>query len=67
MHDYLGDRVGSLTFRPSLAHRLDRDTTGAIIIAKTRPALDRLASDLREHKVEKTYLAVCLGTPKSPE
>ena len=67
VHDYLGDRVGSLTFRPSLVHRLDRDTTGVIMIAKTRATLDTLSRDMREHDMEKIYVAVCVGTPKSPE
>ncbi|MFK7963187.1 MAG: RluA family pseudouridine synthase [Burkholderiaceae bacterium] len=44
-----------------LAHRLDRDTSGLLMLAKTRPALRRLHDLLRSHKVQKRYVAICLG------
>ncbi len=44
-----------------LAHRLDRDTSGAIIICKTRKALVRIQSAMREGAVEKHYLALAAG------
>jgi len=46
-----------------LAHRLDRDTSGLLIVAKKRSALTALHAMLREGKVEKIYLAVAKGIP----
>ena len=46
-----------------LAHRLDRDTSGLLIVAKKRSALVELHRMLREGEVEKTYLAVVKGVP----
>jgi 23S rRNA pseudouridine955/2504/2580 synthase len=44
-----------------LVHRLDRDTSGILLIARTRPALRTLHALLREGKVEKRYLALVKG------
>jgi 23S rRNA pseudouridine955/2504/2580 synthase len=46
-----------------LAHRLDRDTSGLLVICKKRTALVELHRMLREGEVEKTYLAVARGVP----
>jgi 23S rRNA pseudouridine955/2504/2580 synthase len=46
-----------------LAHRLDRDTSGLLIVAKKRNALVELHRMLREGEVEKVYLAVAKGIP----
>ena len=46
-----------------LAHRLDRDTSGLLIIAKKRTALVELHRMLREGEVEKTYFAIVKGAP----
>jgi 23S rRNA pseudouridine955/2504/2580 synthase len=46
-----------------LAHRLDRDTSGLLIVAKKRSALVELHRMLREGLIEKTYLAVAKGIP----
>jgi len=46
-----------------LAHRLDRDTSGLLIICKKRTALVELHRMLREGEVEKVYLAVVKGAP----
>ena len=48
-----------------LAHRLDRDTSGLLVVAKKRSALVELHRMLREGEVEKIYLAVAKGTPKA--
>jgi 23S rRNA-/tRNA-specific pseudouridylate synthase len=51
-----------LTFKPSLVHRIDRDTSGILLIAKKKPILDKLAKDFKTHnKVKKTYYAIVLG------
>jgi 23S rRNA pseudouridine955/2504/2580 synthase len=46
-----------------LVHRLDRDTSGVILTAKTREAAARCAALFREGRVEKRYLAFCAGSP----
>jgi 23S rRNA pseudouridine955/2504/2580 synthase len=50
-----------------LAHRLDRDTSGLLIVAKKRSALVELHRMLREGEVEKIYLAVAKGVPEQAE
>ena len=50
-----------------LAHRLDRDTSGLLVIAKKRSALVELHRMLREGEVEKDYVAVVKGFPKKKE
>jgi tRNA pseudouridine32 synthase/23S rRNA pseudouridine746 synthase len=51
--------------RPRLIHRLDRDTSGVILTAKTKPAAGALGKALMARKVAKTYLAIV--TPGAPE
>ena len=50
--------------RPGIVHRLDQDTSGLIIVAKSQPAMDGLVKAFASHvNVEKTYLAICHGRP----
>ena len=51
--------------RPRLIHRLDRDTSGVILTAKTKPAAGFLGKALMARKFSKTYLAIV--TPGAPE
>ena len=61
IQDYLWDKLNSLTFKPSLIHRIDRDTSGILMIWKTKNMLVRLVNDLKDHeKVKKTYYAIVL-------
>lgn len=61
VQDYLWEKLNSLTFKPSLVHRIDRDTSGILIIAKKKNILTKLVSDFKEHKkLEKTYYAIVL-------
>lgn len=53
--------------RPGIVHRLDRDTSGVILVAKNDDAHNALAKQLRERTVEKTYVALVEGTPRPPE
>ncbi len=56
----VSDRLGEAL---TLVHRLDRDTSGVLLLART-PAADRdLAAEFRRREVEKVYLAVVRGTP----
>lgn len=52
--------------RPGLVHRLDRDTTGLLMIAKNAPTLRSLRDQLRERSMDKRYLAVVVGAPDPP-
>ncbi len=49
------------------AHRLDRDTSGAQLFARNPAAEQELVRLFRERRVEKTYLALCLGVPRNRE
>jgi RluA family pseudouridine synthase len=53
--------------RPRLVHRLDRDTSGVILAAKTKPAAAFLGNALMTRRVKKTYVAlVAPGAPSPP-
>lgn len=56
---------GGNPLRPGIVHRLDKETSGVLIAAKTTLAHQRLVSLFAERKVEKTYLAICQGKPKN--
>lgn len=51
--------------RPGIVHRLDKDTTGVLLAAKTRIAHQKLIALFSERKIEKLYLAICKGRPTS--
>ncbi|MCW8985826.1 MAG: RluA family pseudouridine synthase [Thermoanaerobaculales bacterium] len=53
--------------RPGIVHRLDKDTTGIMVVAKSDRAHLALSIAFRRHTIRKTYLAVCYGTPKDSE
>ena len=50
--------------RPRLVHRLDRDTSGCLLVAKTRFAASALAKTFRTRAARKIYWAVVAGVPK---
>lgn len=53
------DRSGN--FRPGIVHRLDRDTSGVLVIAKTTPVLENLSRQFRERNIGKIYRAIVCG------
>ena len=53
--------------RPGIVHRLDRDTSGLIVVARTPEALQHLRRQFKTHTVEKTYLTLVFGRPSMPE
>jgi 23S rRNA pseudouridine1911/1915/1917 synthase len=53
--------------RPGIVHRLDKDTTGIMVVAKSDRAHLALSIAFRRHTIRKTYLAVCYGTPKTAD
>ncbi|HOC44369.1 MAG TPA: RluA family pseudouridine synthase [Thermoanaerobaculales bacterium] len=52
--------------RPGIVHRLDKDTSGLMVVAKTERAHLSLSLAFRRREVEKRYLAVCFGAPAEP-
>jgi 23S rRNA pseudouridine955/2504/2580 synthase len=61
MLDALRDRSGQ---RPRLVHRLDKDTAGCLLVAKTRFAASALAKVFRSREARKIYWALAAGVPK---
>ncbi|HEX3918809.1 MAG TPA: RluA family pseudouridine synthase [Caulobacteraceae bacterium] len=53
--------------RPRLVHRLDRDTSGVLVLGKSAPAAARLAGAFARRRTAKTYWALVAGTPKPGE
>jgi len=51
--------------RPGLVHRLDRDTSGLLVVARSDDAHARLTDAIRERRVERRYLALVKGSPRS--
>ena len=49
--------------RPGIVHRLDKDTSGVMVVAKTELAMNRLAAAFVARDLTRTYLAVAWGTP----
>ena len=54
----------SCEFKPMPCHRLDRNTSGLILFAKNKLALDILSEKFKHHEIEKHYLALVYGVPK---
>jgi 23S rRNA pseudouridine955/2504/2580 synthase len=50
--------------KPRLVHRLDRDTSGILVVARTAPAAAHLAKAFRGRDMEKTYWAIVVGEPE---
>ncbi|MBP7829127.1 MAG: RluA family pseudouridine synthase [Kiritimatiellae bacterium] len=53
--------------RPGIVHRLDRDTSGALVVAKTEAVLAGLAAQFKNREVRKQYLALAWGAPVPAE
>mmetsp|Transcript_28626 Transcript_28626/g.57394 ORF Transcript_28626/g.57394 Transcript_28626/m.57394 type:complete len:613 (-) Transcript_28626:100-1938(-) len=51
------------TLRPGIVHRLDKGTTGVLVVAKTQAALATLSEAFADRRVKKQYLAVAIGNP----
>lgn len=59
VHDYLWEKLSSLTFKPSLIHRIDRDTSGIIMIAKDKQTLTQLSACFKKKDaLKKVYYAL---------
>ena len=52
--------------RPGIVHRIDKDTSGLLVVAKTDAAHEGLARQFADHSIVRAYLAVCAGHPVPP-
>lgn len=59
MNDSVTNSISML--RPGIVHRLDKGTTGVLVVAKTRTALAKLSESFANRRVKKQYLAVAIG------
>ncbi|HUW18069.1 MAG TPA: RluA family pseudouridine synthase [Sedimentisphaerales bacterium] len=59
--DELSSGLGE--FRPGIVHRLDRDTTGVMVVTKNNIAQWKIAKQFEHRTIKKTYLAIVHGTP----
>ncbi|MBX2964792.1 MAG: RluA family pseudouridine synthase [Cyclobacteriaceae bacterium] len=50
--------------KPGLVHRIDKDTSGLLVIAKTEKAMTALARQFFDHSIERTYYAITWGVPE---
>ena len=53
--------------RPGIVHRIDKDTSGLMVVAKSDAAHEGLARQFADHSIERAYLAVCNGHPNPSE
>jgi len=78
--NWTGTLVNALTFhfqnlpqmkgnegRPGLVHRIDKDTSGLLVIAKSEMAMTSLAKQFFDHSIERTYQAIVWGVPEPSE
>lgn len=65
----LADLLPAMLGRPGKSvravHRIDRDTSGLVVFARTKPAEDHLTEQFKAHAVERRYLALVRGRPRS--
>jgi 23S rRNA pseudouridine1911/1915/1917 synthase len=65
VHGLVGVAAGGEEERRGIVHRLDRDTSGLLVIAKNEEAYERLQTLVRERALEREYLALVKGRPRS--
>ena len=58
--------VGGLK-RPGIVHRIDKDTTGLLVVAKTDAAHQGLASQFEDRSIDRLYQAICFGVPSAAD
>lgn len=63
--NYLKDKLKISYLMP--CHRIDRNTLGLVLFAKNEESLNILLNKFKNHEIEKHYLALCYGIPKSKE
>jgi 23S rRNA pseudouridine1911/1915/1917 synthase len=65
VHGLVGRSAGGDADRPGIVHRLDRDTSGLLVVARTAEAHRRLEALVRKRALEREYLALVVGRPRS--
>lgn len=55
------------SLRPGIVHRLDKDTSGVLLVAKTYEAQKKIVEMFAERKIKKQYLSICIGNPGNVE
>jgi len=50
--------------RPGIVHRIDKDTSGLLVVAKTDAAHEGLAKQFADHSISRRYIALCAGRPR---
>jgi 23S rRNA pseudouridine1911/1915/1917 synthase len=65
VHGLAGRTGGGDADRPGIVHRLDRDTSGLLVVARTEEAHRRLRNLIRRRRVEREYAALVRGRPRS--
>ncbi|MGR3467547.1 MAG: RluA family pseudouridine synthase [Shimia sp.] len=53
--------------RPGIVHRIDKDTSGLLVVAKSDAAHHGLAAQFEAHSAERAYLALCYGVPEAAD
>lgn len=66
---HCGDELSGINgvMRPGIVHRIDRDTTGSLIVCKNDIAHNSIAAQLKEHSINRRYHAICYGVIKEDE
>lgn len=66
VQDMLWEKYNSLSFKPALVHRIDRETSGILLIAKEKKVLESLLNSLQNGKMTKVYHTLVIGKPPIP-
>ena len=67
LEQFFGQLTFGLPRNPALAHRLDKDTSGCLVLGRHRKALEQLGLMFKQGKISKTYWAVVEGGPEGDE
>ena len=65
-YPFMAETLAISNSRPGIVHRLDKDTSGVLVVAKTPQAQFHLAKSFADRKVQKTYQALIAGIPREP-
>ena len=65
VHGLVGVAAGGDEERPGIVHRLDRDTSGLLVVARSEKAYEKLQELVRERRLERGYKALVRGRPRS--
>lgn len=57
----------NLDIRPGIVHRLDKETSGIMLVARNQKTFEKLKDMFKNHQIKKTYLALVWGVPKQKE